>query len=275
MKDQTMPSASAPPSLYRRQRSAQVHVFDASVLPWHETGKAGLRLKAVLNDDERGEFLGLIGFDPFVRSGLHQHQGVATSFVIAGGLTDYHGAVNLHEVGINVLGSTHDAMAYLPSVLVSRLEGPVTYPPEHGALSGLHAGSRHATFRNPNPDVPPEVNVAIDEVDLVATGIKGLQRQTAFNYAGTGTNRRMVQWRIRAETELPVWHPTEGVECWVRGGGVRINGVEAHANCFIVIEPGASVQITSAFGALLLVWADGPEQWPTDSLNQRINLFGF
>jgi hypothetical protein len=274
-----MPSASPPPSLYARpsehQRRAQVHVFDASAMPWHETGKAGLRLKAVLNDDERGEFLGLIGFDPFVRSGLHQHQGVATSFVIAGGLTDYHGDVNLHEVGINVRGSTHDAMAYVPSVLVSRLEGPVTYPPEHGALSGLHAGSRHASFRNPDPDVPPEVNVAIDSVALVPTGITGLQRQTAFDYALTGTNRRMVQWRIRAESELPTWHATKGVDCWVRGGGVCINGINAHANCFIVIEPGAQVHITCAFGALLLVWADGREQWPTNQQNDSINLFGF
>jgi hypothetical protein len=117
--------------------------------------------------------------------------------------------------------------------------------------------------------------VSIDEVDLVATGISGLQRQTAFDYAGTGSHRRMVQWRIRAETELPVWHASEGVECWVRGGGVRINGVEAHANCFIVIEPGARVHITCNFGALLLVWADGREQWPTDQPNQTLNLFGF
>lgn len=270
-----MPATSPPPSQYRRQRSAQMHVFDASDIPWHETGKAGLRLKAILNDDERGEFLGLIGFDPFVRSGLHQHQGVATSFVLAGGLTDYHGHVNLNEVGINVRGSTHDAVAYLPTVLVSRLEGPVTYPPEHGALSGLHAGSRHATFRNPAPEVPPEVNTAIDAVDLVPTGVSGLQRQTAFDYAGTGSNRRMVQWRIRPETDLPVWHATEGVECWVRGGEVCINGINAHANCFIVIEPGARVHITCAFGALLLVWADGREHWPVDAQRLALNLFGF
>jgi hypothetical protein len=275
MQDQIMPSVSPPPALYRRQTRAEVHVFDASAMPWHETSKAGLRLKAVLNDDERGEFLGLIGFDPFVRSGLHQHQGVATSFVIAGGLTDYHGDVNLHEVGINVRGSTHDAMAYLPTVLVSRLEGPVTYPPEHGALSGLHAGSRHATFRNPDPAVPPEVNVALDQVTLLPTGVSGLERQTAFDYAGTGCRRRMVQWRVRPETELPVWHATEGVECWVRGGGVCINGINAHANCFIVIEPGAQVHITCAFGALLLLWADGPERWPSDDQNPTINLFGF
>ena len=97
----------------------------------------------------RGEFLGLIAFDPFTRSGLHQHQGIATSFILEGGLSDYLGPVNQHEVGINYRGSTHDAMAYVPTVLVSKLEGPVTYPVDAGVLSGIHAGSRHDSFRNP------------------------------------------------------------------------------------------------------------------------------
>ena len=56
-----------------------------------------------------------------MRSGLHQHQGVATSFILQGGLSDYQGAVHLHEVGINYRGSTHDAIAYEPTVLVSKL----------------------------------------------------------------------------------------------------------------------------------------------------------
>lgn len=90
-------------------------MFDADALPWEGTANPGLRLKSVLSDDERGEFLGLIIFDPFVRSGLHQHQGVATSFVLPGGLTGYHGAVDLHQVGMNQGGSTHDAVSYMPT----------------------------------------------------------------------------------------------------------------------------------------------------------------
>ena len=262
-----------PSAPYRRQFDKRVCVFDADTLPWEATTNPGLRLKSVLSDDERGEFLGLISFDPFVRSGLHQHQGVATSFVLLGGLTDYHGAVDLHQVGINQRGSTHDAMSYMPTVLVSRLEGPVTYPPEAGPLTGLHAGSRHASFRNPDPDVPPEINVSIDRVPLVDTGIPGLQRQTAFDYTGTGSVRRMLQWRLRPETVVPPWQASEGVECWVRGGSVVVNGTPAHANCFVVIEPGARVDIESAFGALILVWADGPERWPNDAPDA--NLFGF
>ena len=73
--------------------------------------------------------------------------GVASSFVVQGGLTDYHGAVRLHQAGINVKGSTHDAIAYEQTVLASRLEGPVLYPPA-GEITGVHAGSRYGDFKN-------------------------------------------------------------------------------------------------------------------------------
>ena len=72
-------------------------------------------------------------------------------------------------------GSTHDAIAYQPTVLVSRLEGPVTYPPKVD-LSGLHSGSRHASIRNPDPDAPPEVNVTVDALPYESTGVFGVRQ---------------------------------------------------------------------------------------------------
>ncbi|MEP7302209.1 MAG: hypothetical protein ABI699_11820, partial [Caldimonas sp.] len=215
-----------------------------------------------------------IGFDPYVRSGLHQHQGVATSFILEGGLTDYHGAVNLHEVGINYRGSTHDAISYVPTVLVSKLEGPVTYPPEDKLLSGVHAGSTYRSFRNPDPDLPPEINVVVDSVARVETGIAGLTRQPVYDYAGSGLARRLLQWRLRPETELAAWQASDWVELWVRGGEIAVNGQKAFANCFVVIEPGATVRIEAPFGALALVWSEGPESWPAGAAPGR-SLFGF
>jgi hypothetical protein len=260
-------------ALYERRREERVHVFDASAMAWQETARPGLRLKTIRIDDERGEFLGQIAFDPCVRSGLHQHQGVATSFILEGGLTDYQGAVNLHEVGINYRGSTHDAIAYVPTVLVSKLEGPVTYPPDEGLLSGVHAGSTYRAFRNTAPDVPPEINVVIDRVAPVATGIAGLGRQEIYDYAGSGLARRMLQWRIRPETALPAWQASDWVELWVRGGEIAVNGQKAHANCFVVIEPGTTVRMESPFGALALVWAEGRERRGSDG--DGAGLFGF
>jgi hypothetical protein len=257
---------------YQRQRAERVHVFDASAMPWEATARPGLRLKTIRIDDERGEFLGQIAFDPYVRSGLHQHQGVATSFILEGGLSDYQGAVNLHEVGINYRGSTHDAIAYVPTVLVSKLEGPVTYPPDEQLLSGVHAGSTYRAFRNTAPDVPPEINVAIDRVAAAETGVAGLTTQPIYDYAGSGLARRLLQWRIRPETALPAWQASDWVELWVRGGELAINGVRAHANCFVVIEPGATVRIESPFGALALVWAEGRESRADAG---AASLFGF
>ncbi len=180
-------------AVYQRQADERVHVFDAAAMPWEETARPGLRLKTIRVDDELGEFLGLIGFDRGVRSGLHQHQGVATSFVLEGSISDYMGCTVQNEVGINRGGSTHDAVSHVPTVLVSKLEGPVNYPQEDQLLSGIHAGSAYAEFRNPDPDVAPEINVAVDHVASLETGVAGLGRQPIYDYAGTGRVRRMLQ----------------------------------------------------------------------------------
>lgn len=253
---------------------AGVHVFNMSLSAWQATANPGLWLKPVRHDDQRGLFLGLVRFEPFARSGLHQHQAVATSFVIDGGLTDYHGSIRLHQAGINRKGSTHDAIAYQDTVLVSRLEGPVTYPPA-SEISGVHAGSRHAWFNNPDPDIPPEVNVTVDELLTQPCGLAGVQRQTIFDYRGTGTVRRMVQLAVRPESEFE-FKAGALTEFWVRGGTVSVNGAAAHANCFIVCEAGASVRVASPFGALLIGWAEGQEEGRKDGRTSGgANLFGF
>jgi hypothetical protein len=90
----------------------------------------------------------------------------------------------------------------VPTVLVSKLEGPVTYPLEERLLSGVHAGSTYESFRNPDPDVPPEINVAVDRVAPLETGVGGLRRQPIYDYAGSGLVRRLLQWRLRPKTVL-------------------------------------------------------------------------
>ena len=265
---------------YVYQPSGKVHIFDATRLPWQPTPEPGLRLKPVRYDDELGHFLGLVGFDAMTRSGLHQHRGVATSLVVDGGLSDYNGPINLHQVGINLSGATHDAFAYQSTVLVSRLEGPVIYPPERGELSGLHAGSRHAEFVNPAPDVPPEVNITIDVLPLQQTGVAGVRRQTIYDYAGSGSAHRFVQLSLAPQSACPAWRATALVEFWVRGGLLQLNGQTVHANCFVIIEPGARVEMASPFGAQMLAWAEGAEDWHGGAARQGqravlSSLFGF
>ncbi|TFY96333.1 cupin domain-containing protein [Ramlibacter humi] len=245
---------------------ARVLVFDMAQCAWQPTDDRGLWLKPVRHDNARGLFLGQVRFEAGTRSGLHQHQGVATSFVIDGGLTDYHGAIAIHETGINLKGSTHDAIAYRHTVLVSRLEAPVTYPHE-SEFSGVHAGSHHASVLNEKPDVPPEVNVPVDQMRHEDTLVRGVRRQLIFDYAGTGTDRRMVQLTMKPGVDFH-FQAGDVTEFWVRGGLLSVNGEEAHGDCFIVCEPGARVHFRSPYGALLLGWAEGREA-------SQGNLFGF
>lgn len=265
---------------YGGRTDSGVFVCDASRLPWQDTPEPGLRLKPVRYDNRHGQFLGLVGFDPMTRSGLHQHHGVATSFVIDGCLTDYCGAIGLHQAGINLVGATHDAFAYQRAVLVSRLDGPVAYPPERGALSGLHAGSHHAEFVNPAREVPPEINVDVDALPPWQTGIEGLTRQMVFDYTGSGRNHRHVQWRASPGLVCPPWRASALTEFWVRGGLFEVNGITVHANSFVIAEAGTELRLRSPFGALLLAWAEGPEAWLDASAAQgpravRTSLFGF
>jgi hypothetical protein len=266
---------------YHHEPAARVLVFDARDLPWQDTPEPGLRLKPVRYDDRRGHFLGLVGFAPMTRSGLHQHRGVASSFVVDGGLSDYHGPIGLHQAGINLAGATHDAIAYSNTVLVSRLEGPVVYPHERAELSGLHAGSRHAEITKPAPEVPPELNVDVDRLPAQRTGVPGIRRQTIFDYVGTGSEHRFMQLSMLPGAVCPAWRASALTEFWVRGGQLQINGLEAHANCFVVVEAGATVSMTAPFGALLLAWAEGPESWATasdaadGSRSPQSSLFGF
>ena len=142
------------PAVYQRQPRERVHVFDATPMPWEETARPGLRLKTIRIDDERGEFLGLIGFDPFVRSGLHQHQGVATSFILEGGLTDYHGPVLPAPDGHQLprLDPRRDGLRADGARLQARGAGDVPAESE-AAEPAIHAGSTYQSFRNPDPDV--------------------------------------------------------------------------------------------------------------------------
>ena len=69
------------------------------------------------------------------------------------------------------------------------------------------------------------MNVPLDKVTLISSGIEGLQRQTAFDSAGTRSNRRLVPRRVRPEIQLPVWSAIKGTACWVHGGWVCINRI--------------------------------------------------
>ena len=257
--------------------SKSVHVYDAESLQWQTAGKTGLALKPVREDREKGRFLGLVGFEPVTRSGLHQHLGVATSFVLDGGLTDYQGSVTLHDAGINLKGATHDAVAYQRTLLVSRLEAPVIYPAETGRDYALHTGPRFGEIRNPNPEVMPDINVAVERLPALATSIAGVTRKMIFDYALSAGEHRYVQLGMLPGSATPAFTTRAPLELWVRAGDLRIGGATAYANCFAIIEAGATIEIASSFGALFHAWSEGPIVWEMSGASGAAlsDLFGF
>jgi hypothetical protein len=279
--DVEIAAGSRPVELYRRGGRGGAYVYDPAAIDWCGAGKDGVVQKVVRRDDERGRFLGLIGMEPMVRSGLHQHQGVATAYFLDGGLTDYQGPILAGQVGINLKGATHDAIAWQRTLMVARLEAPVTYPPEDGPLHRLHAGARHAALVNPAPSVPPDINVWVDALPEHGTGCDGVARRTVFDYAPTADDHRMVQLSIRPQARIPRLAVTGHTELWVRGGLLEVDGRVAHAGCFVILEPGAEASLASPFGALLLGWAEGPVHWIDGPARDdgappaRADLFGY
>ncbi|MBV8033311.1 MAG: hypothetical protein JO035_17500 [Betaproteobacteria bacterium] len=250
----------------------RVSVCDASELPWANAGKAGLALKTVREDREKGRFLGLVGFEALTRSGLHQHLGVATSFVLDGGLTDYWGSVTLHEAGINLKGATHDAIAYQKTLLVSRLEAPVVYPPETGRDYALHTGPRFGEIRNEHPELPPDINIAVDRLVAAPTHVAGVTRKMIFDYALSAGEHRYAQIAMLPRSAVPAFRTRAPLELWLRAGDLRAGGQPAHANCFVIVEAGATLALSSEFGALFHAWSEAPIEWLDEP---RPDLFGF
>lgn len=257
--------------------SRHVHVYDADSLKWHAVGKAGLALKPVREDKEKGLFLGLVAFEPNTRSGLHQHLGIATSFILDGGLTDYQGSIGLHDAGINFKGSTHDAIAYQRSLMVSRLEAPVIYPADTSRDYALHTGPRFGEFRNANPEMPPDINVAVDRMEALPTAIAGVTRKMIFDYARSKGEHRYVEMGMLPGSATPAFTTRAPLELWLRAGDLRLGGATAHANCFVIVEAGATLRIESDFGALFHAWSNAPVDWAdgTASKTARADLFGF
>ena len=106
-------------------RAGTDHVYVASQtdLKWIDASRPGLRLAPVHENRETGRFLGLLGFETMASSGLHHHVDIAFSYMLSGGLTDYAGTAGAGQMGINMPGATHDAIAYLPTLMASRLGG--------------------------------------------------------------------------------------------------------------------------------------------------------
>lgn len=259
-------SASIAPPTHRV--AAGVYAYDLESLPWQETPRGTAREKAVRRDEAAGLFLGLIAFDPLSRSGVHQHLATATSFFLAGSLTDYQGTTGAGSVGINLAGATHDAVAYPGCLLVSRLEGPVVIP--QGGLA-IHPHANQAALRNATPEAPPDITVVLEQAVQMPTRFAGVSRRPLFDYAGTGDNRRMCGLTLwPGMPPLRVKHEAL-TDLFILAGDLCVDGIPVAGPAFVINEPGSELTLSSEYGCSLLAWAEGPAR----STDSGAELYGF
>ncbi len=255
------------------KRGSAVGVYDMTTVPWTDAGKKGISQKIVRVDHAKGRYLGLVGFAALTRSGLHQHLGTATSFFLEGSLSDYAGTAVRGQVGVNLAGATHDAVAYESCLLCARLEAPVIYPAGDGPVHRLHAGATHGEIVNASPEAMPDINVTVEALPLSSTTLAGVGRRMIFDYSATADNRRLTQLQLLPGTSVPVHRTTDLVEWFVYGGDVRVGDATALAGSFVVIEPDTEVTVSSRYGALLIAWAEGRIAWSDGA--PRADLYGF
>lgn len=253
---------------------AKVFVCAKEDLRWVDASRPGLRLAAVHEDRGNGRFLGLLGFDTMASSGLHHHIDIAFSYFLSGGLTDYAGTTTAGQMGINMPGATHDAIAYLPTLMASRLDGPVLYAPGVGGADAphLHAGGRSASFVNPRPEESPDVSIFVERLMPHSTSVAGLSRRLICDYKGTSHDFRNTAITMIPGTRVPAFTTSAPLELFVIGGGMKVNGQLVLSGGFCVIEAESQVEMSSSFGAYFLAWSEGPVKWLN---SERSDLFGF
>lgn len=265
--------APAAPGIVAARKSGGVYSYALDEMPWRGLGRDGVKDKAVREDRATGLYLGVIAFEPLSRSGLHQHLGTALSYFLAGSLSDYQGSASEGMAGINLAGATHDAVSYPGALLASRLEGPVVSPEGVTAAHPIRGGAKAGRLMNPFPERWPDINIPVAPLPLVPTPFSGVGRRMIFDYAPTGDRRRFSALTIMPHAPaVEIAH--QGLTDWyVLGGDVAVNGQRAHANSFVVIEPGARVAIDSEYGCQLLAWAEAPGTG--DANGREAEIYGF
>lgn len=255
-------------------QSDRIYIRSSAELRWVDASRPGLRMAAVHENRDTGRFLGLLGFEALSSSGLHHHVDIAFSCMLSGGLTDYAGTTVAGQMGINMPGATHDAIAYVSTLMASRLDGPVLYAPGVGGEDAphLHAGGRCETFVNPRPEESPDLSITLAGLPAWSTSIAGLSRRLICDYHGTRHDFRNVVLRLNPGTQVPPFRTRRLVEIFVLGGGMKVNGRLVLGGGFCVIEPDAEVSMASSFGVEFIAWSEGRIDWQDAA---RPDLFGF
>jgi hypothetical protein len=250
-----------------------IYGIEANDLRWIDAARPGLRLAPVMEDRERGKFLGLLEFERLASTGLHQHRDIAFSYFLDGGLADYQGSATIGDMGINLPGATHDAIAYRRTLAAARLEGPVIYEgPGKTDAPTLHSGAKVAPIVNEHPEVMPDINIPVERIAPVSTSVAGVTRKLIYDYYGVERDGRSVQLQFLPGSVTPPMTVSAPLSIFVIGGALSVGDVTITGGGFCIVEAASHFQIKSKFGALVIAWAEAPTAWHDRSAP---DLFGF
>jgi hypothetical protein len=97
-------------------------------------------------------------------------------------------------------------------------------------------------------------------------------RRPVFDYVGTGTDRRLSGLTLWPRTRSLRIRHTALTDLFVIAGDLRIGSHLVSGPSFVVIEPGARIELSTDYGCTLLAWAEGPA-WSEDA--EDAELYGF
>jgi ChrR Cupin-like domain len=246
--------------LHQRRAVQSVYVYDLLSAPWSPTGQGGVRQKVLRADLERGEFMGLVQFEPLTAPGLHQHLAPATSLMLNGAMQDYQGTYGEGVIAINPTGATHDAMSWGGATFIARLEGPVLYPSANMSTAG-HTGAQAGEIVNRAPEALPALDFHIQSVRPAITSAHRVSRRMLFDYSIETENRRFVELLMLPGAEIAAHRVTELTEWVMLAGDIRVNSAQATSGSAVILEPGVEVTLQSEYGCRFLAWAHGPIEW--------------
>jgi hypothetical protein len=224
---------------------------------WLAAARPGLWSRPLYADAEQGRFFGWIRFEAMAATGLHRHLGPASSYFVEGGLHDFQGEVVAGQMGINLDGATHDAIAYRPTLFVARLESPVVYLGDD-VRGALHTGARAGEIIHEDSARLPDINITVDDLPLTLTDAPGVARRMVFDYGGAGVHRRCVQLQMLPGASLPRFRTRDRLDLFVLGGGVEIGATSVGSGALAAIAGGCEIELASLHGALLFAWSEAP-----------------
>lgn len=252
-----------------------ISVHDMSATEWVASGPPGIEQQNIRSDSAAGRWFGGVRFAPLARSGVHRHLGPVGSYMLSGSLVDHVTRMTGGQAVINLTGAVHDVICYDASMFIARVDGPILYPRhKDGVLNelGLAADSAGEAV-DATLGQPVDICLNVDQLADALGPVHGVTWRMLFDYAGEPHAARYVQLELAPDTTVPMHVTTAMTDLFVLSGEVSFGDTSAGSGCYVVIEPGAELAISSRYGARVLAWADGPVRW-LDGV-ERGDLYGF